>query len=126
MNTQRNLIGLFIFILSACSAQSGDVISVKEFKSKLSQSSTLLDVRTPDEFNEGHLEKAININIKSDQFESQCEKLEKTKPVLVYCHSGARSHRAAEMLRKKGYKVLELDGGIEAWKEKGMPVVKGK
>ena len=83
---------------------------------------TLLDVRTSDEFKSGHLEKATNLNINNAQFEMECNKLDKAKPVLVYCYSGARSHRAAGMLRQKGFKVHELKGGMEAWQEEGLPV----
>lgn len=85
---------------------------------------TVLDVRTPEEFKAGHLDKAININVNDKSFEAQSAKLDKAKPVLVYCLAGVRSHRAAEMLRQKGYKVHELKDGIEAWQEAGYPLAK--
>jgi len=85
---------------------------------------TLIDMRTAGEYKAGHLEKAMNINVNSETFETECSKLDKSKTVLVYCLSGKRSQRGAEILRKKGYRVLELSGGIEAWREEGLPVVK--
>lgn len=116
---------LFAFItVISCNSQKQEVITPKEFKSKMSGSVTLLDVRTPGEFNSGHLEGSINMDIKDSQFESNFNQLDKSKPILVYCLSGARSSRAGQMLRKKGYTVHELKGGIEAWKEEGLPVVK--
>jgi len=127
MNKQFLIIGLnLIFIFFSCSGQNENVLPPKEFKAKMGQPSvTLLDVRTPDEYKAGHLEKATNIDINSPQFGTQCDKLDKTKPVLVYCLAGKRSHRAAEMLRQKGYKVQELSGGIESWQAAGLPVVTG-
>ena len=117
---------ILIFIGLPCTGQPDKVISPKAFKTKMSQPLvTLLDVRTSGEYKSGHLEKAANIDINNNQFEAQCNKLDKAKPVLVYCFSGARSHRAAEMLRRKGFKVHELDGGIEAWQEAGLPVING-
>ncbi len=112
------------FIFFSCAGQSTDVLTPKDFKAKMSQPSvTLLDVRTPGEFNSGHLEKSANLNVNNSQFEAQCSKLDKTKTVLVYCYSGARSNRAAKMLRQKGFKVYELKGGMEAWQEEGLAVV---
>lgn len=90
----------------------------------MNASVTVLDVRTPAEFNSGHLDKAINIDIKSDQFESKAEQLDKSKTVLIYCLAGSRSASAAKILRKKGFVVQELKGGISAWQEEGLPVVK--
>ena len=121
------LLALILIVTASCTAQKDKVLSPKDFKAKMSQPSVvILDVRTPEEFTDGHLDKAINLDIKNDQFEAQCNKLDKSKPVLVYCLVGKRSNRAAVMLRQKGFDVLELDGGMEAWQDAGLPVVKGK
>jgi rhodanese-related sulfurtransferase len=65
------------------------------------------------------------MNYNSDDFASQIEKLDKTKPVFVYCKRGGRSAGAAEILKEKGFtKVYNLDGGITAWTEEGQEVVK--
>jgi rhodanese-related sulfurtransferase len=103
------------------------MLSPKDFKSKIVLPTvTLLDVRTSDEYKAGHLDEATNIDINQAEFEDQCTKLDKAKPVLVYCLVGKRSHRAAEILRTKGYKVFELEGGMKAWEEVGLPVISSK
>ncbi|MDE6263510.1 MAG: rhodanese-like domain-containing protein [Paramuribaculum sp.] len=85
----------------------------------------LLDVRTPDEYAEGHIAGARNIDIYDDDFISQAtESLDKSKPVAVYCRSGKRSAEAARRLAEKGYKVTNLEGGIIAWTKGNKPVEK--
>lgn len=99
-------------------------VSVPAFENEIkSDSVQLLDVRTPEEYADGHIAGAININIKSDDFSDVAAKrLSKDSTVLVYCRSGRRSMTAAEILAGLGYKVVNLDGGIIDWIEKGLPV----
>ena len=86
---------------------------------------TILDVRTEDEYKDGHIKKAKNINYFDDEFESKAAKLDKEKPVIVHCQSGGRSSRSLEMLKKLGFKnIYHLDGGMNAWVEAGLPVEK--
>jgi thioredoxin 1 len=126
MNKLNFLLALILIVNASCTAQNEQALLPKDFKAKMNQPSVvILDVRTPEEFTDGHLDKAINLDIKNDQFESQCDKLDKSKPVLVYCFSDKRSTRAAEMLRLKGFDAIVLKGGIEAWQQGGLPVVKG-
>ena len=122
---KRNIV-LFVALITvvSCVSQQQGELSPKDFKAKMEANVTVLDVRTPGEFKSGHLDKAVNIDIKSSQFEKQCEQLDKSKPVLVYCLAGPRSSRANQMLRKKGFVVYELKGGISAWQEEGLLVVK--
>ena len=75
----------------------------------------IVDVRTPDEFNEGHLPGAVNIDVNGTDFVEQIKKLDKKVPVAVYCRSGRRSKLAADQLVNSGYTVTELDGGIISW-----------
>jgi rhodanese-related sulfurtransferase len=106
-------------------AQQKQTLPAKEFKTKLSdKNAVLIDVRSPEEFKEGHLDKAVNKNVKDSDFESYCTKLDKGKTYLVYCLAGKRSHTAAEEMRKKGLKVYELEGGINSWNDAKLPVVK--
>jgi rhodanese-related sulfurtransferase len=106
-------------------AQQKQILPAKEFRSKLSENSiVVLDVRTTDEFKEGHLDKAVNKNLHDKDFEAYCTKLDKGKTYMVYCLAGKRSHTAAELMRKKGLTVFELEGGIESWNEAKQPVVK--
>lgn len=79
----------------------------------------LLDVRTADEFKEGHIENALNIDVKQDDFMEKAKALPKDKTIAVYCRSGKRSANAADKLASEGYKVVNLLGGIIAWKDGG-------
>lgn len=85
----------------------------------------VIDVRTADEFKEGHITGAKNIDIFSDDFEAQVAKLDKTRPVIVHCQSGGRSTRALPVFEKLGFKeLIHLDGGFGGWEAAGKPVEK--
>ena len=111
-------------LTSACGQQHFESANVQEFAELTErQDVVVLDVRTVDEFKEGHLEGAVNIDQAQDDF------VEKTKAVVgadktvaVYCRSGRRSANAAGKLAEAGYKVVNLKGGIQAWKEEKRPV----
>lgn len=84
---------------------------------------TVLDIRAPGEFEAGHLPNARNIPV--DELEKRAGELPANKPVLVCCATGARSGRAAGILRTAGRdQVFSLDGGLQAWRQAGLPVVK--
>lgn len=111
--------------VSSCSSNDGFVsVSAPAFEKEIkSDSVQLLDVRTPEEYADGHISGAININVRSDVFsELAAKELSKDSTVLVYCRSGRRSLTAAEILTKLGYKVINLKGGIIEWEENGLPV----
>ncbi|MGF1534510.1 MAG: rhodanese-like domain-containing protein [Bernardetiaceae bacterium] len=83
----------------------------------------LLDVRTPQEFAVGHLPKAINNNIASPSFVDQAQKLDKNRPVFVYCKTGVRSHQAARELEKLGFReIYDMAGGLVVWQQKGLRI----
>lgn len=86
----------------------------------------LLDVRTEEEWNEGHLEGATRVEIGSKDFAETVKKtFDESKPLLVYCRSGARSERATRKLRAAGFTELyDLKGGIRSWANAGQKVVK--
>lgn len=75
----------------------------------------LIDARTPQEYSQGHIPGAVNIDVNNANFDTQIKALDKRRPVAVYCRSGRRSKVAAERLAKLGMKVTELDGGILSW-----------
>ncbi len=83
---------------------------------------TLIDIRTPKEYEDYHIPNAIMIDYKNDNFKSEFEKLDKKTPVLIYCRSGGRSGRAMKILEEMGFKVYNLDHGIKDWKKNKMPV----
>ncbi len=96
-----------------------------EFEKKIKElpQAQLIDVRTPEEFAEGHLVGAKNLNIFDDDFITKIEKLDKKKPVLVYCHSGGRSGEAYDALKKAGFAtVLDMKGGFSSWKKEGRKI----
>jgi len=85
----------------------------------------VIDVRTPDEFKDGHIKGAKNIDIMSKDFEAQLGKLDKTQPTLVHCQAGGRSTRALPIFEKLGFKnLIHLDDGFGGWEAAGKPVVK--
>jgi rhodanese-related sulfurtransferase len=85
----------------------------------------IVDVRTPDEFKDGHIKGAKNIDIMSKDFEAQLSKLDKTQPTLVHCQAGGRSTRALPILEKLGFtNVIHLDDGFGGWEAAGKPVEK--
>lgn len=111
--------------ISGCNGNENIVsVSAPEFdKAIKADSMQLLDVRTPQEYAEGHIDGALNIDVQSDDFPKMAEKdLSKDSTILVYCRSGRRSMDAAKILTKLGYKVVNLKGGIIEWKEEGLPV----
>ena len=77
----------------------------------------LIDVRTPEEFAQGHIDGALNLNFYDDDFTQQLEqKLDKNRPVMLYCRSGNRSGQAASQMVTMGFKELyDLKGGFMAW-----------
>jgi rhodanese-related sulfurtransferase len=85
----------------------------------------LVDVRTAEEFKDGHLENALNIDYYSNSFEDEINKLDKEKKVMVYCKSGGRSAGAVSVLKQNGFKnIVELDGGYLAWIKTKLPIKK--
>ncbi len=79
----------------------------------------LVDVRTPKEFNAGHLENSLNIDWLGDSFIEEFEKIKKEKSIYLYCRSGRRSAYATKYLDSLGYtSVYNLTGGYIAWEEK--------
>jgi thioredoxin len=120
MKNLKSIIATLIIILSiSCSnSQNFKSVNVETFKTTLENTNDvqLIDVRTEDEFNGGHIKNAKNISIASENWNSSIGNLDKTKPVLVYCLSGGRSKKAATELKELGFKeVIELDGGYLAW-----------
>jgi len=103
-----------------CSAQKPkfDALTPAAFEKLLTDNPDvqLVDVRRPEEFEAGHIDKAILINVQEPNFITQAKSLlDKSKPVAVYCRSGRRSKEAAQQLTKEGFKVYELDAGYLGW-----------
>jgi L-ascorbate metabolism protein UlaG (beta-lactamase superfamily)/rhodanese-related sulfurtransferase len=102
-------------------------VTVNEFETMLAEDTTvqLVDVRTPEEYAEGHLGGALNIDWKADGFADKAQaQLDQNRPVLVYCRSGRRSAESAAVLDGLGFKTYNLKGGILAWTDAGKRVSK--
>lgn len=85
----------------------------------------ILDVRTPQEFRQGHIAGARNMDFFGGSFEKQTEALPKDAPVLLYCRTGKRSAAAAETLADAGVKrIFHMHQGLEAWQKAGLPLEK--
>jgi phage shock protein E len=118
---------VMITIVSSSSAVESEIVpvSIDQAERAFADGAQLLDVRTKEEWNEGHLKGAILVTITQEEFLKNAKvKLDPKKPVVVYCRSGRRSAMATEQLRTAGFTVLDLDGGIIAWQAAGKPVVK--
>ncbi len=101
----------------AVQAQQNDVYKVLEvqvFKDSISNKEVqLIDVRTPEEFSSGHIKDAENIDFFSEEFTNEFDKLDKNKPVYIYCKSGNRSKQTGEKLSAMGFKeIYDLKGGF--------------
>ena len=84
----------------------------------------VIDVRTPEEFAEGHLEGAVLIDVTSPDFEAQVAELDRDQPYVLYCRSGNRSVTARQVMADLGFTdVADIEGGITAWVAEGQPVV---
>lgn len=100
-------------------------ISVKEAKELIDKGEAkVIDVRTKDEFIDGHIHEAQNINFNDPMFRENIGALDKEGGYIVNCQTGGRSSRATSLMEELGFKnVMNLDGGISAWKNEGMSVV---
>jgi rhodanese-related sulfurtransferase len=120
------IVVLSVLLIMSCSekqnkmekAQNFTNVNTEEFKKIIDSGDVqILDVRTQKEYDEGHIKDAVLIDYKTDAFLGTVKKkLHKDKTVAIYCRSGRRSASAAEMLTKEGYNVINLLGGIIAWR----------
>ncbi len=121
-----SIITLFAGCLTSCGQQDIKSVDADEFEKTISRDGVqLLDVRTEAEFSEGHIasDKVKNIDYRQPDFVEQADgELDKGRLVAVYCRSGRRSMDAARLLAKRGFEVINLNGGILEWQEKGKPV----
>ena len=114
---------LIAFAFVSCQAQQKGVekVSPEQFSQKInSVNGQLIDVRTPKEYKDGHIQNAVNIHLYDQDFKERINKLDKDKVVYVYCKAGGRSAEAVDIMKTNGFKhIVELDGGADAWTEAG-------
>ncbi len=124
----KNVLFFFlVFTFFSCKSQSGiqTAINADEFDKAIQKTDVqILDVRRTTEFTGGHIKNALQADwTNKEQFNERIKSVDKDKPVCIYCLAGSRSAAAAAWMRENGYKnVVELQGGINAWKSAGKPV----
>lgn len=136
MMRKRNALFLSLFLvlsaISGCiqieeesSAQIFEKITAEEAKRLIEERKEdpnfiVIDIRTPEEYAQGHLPGAVNLNFYSESFREDLNRLERDKVYLIYCRSGHRSGVAVPLMKELGFKeVYELEGGILEWISKG-------
>ena len=119
----------FLFVTFGCTAAEPGTgvkdISQEQLLSKPPEGALILDVRTPGEYADGHVPKAVNIS--HDQLASRLSELDsdKDRPIVLYCRSGKRAGMAASVLKKAGFRNLyHLEGDMLGWHAKGLPTEK--
>ncbi len=105
-------------VLASCNSNNGfDSVDATRFAEVIENEQVqIIDTRTPEEFNAGHIPGAVNINIDGDDFDVKVAELDKSRPVAVYCRGGRRSKEAAGRMVNYGLDVTELTDGILSWK----------
>lgn len=99
-------------------------VSVAQFKELISKKDgIILDVRTKGETDRGHIKDASFVDYYSPDFESKINLMQKNSPIYIYCQSGARSYKAAQIMARNGFKsIYNLSGGFRMWQNEGMEV----
>ena len=127
------LIFLFGFMLPSCGAQQDRNITALApteasnliEKHKGDSEFVILDIRTPGEYQSGHLQDAIMIDFYAQSFADEIGRLDRDKSYLVYCRSGNRSARSMDLFKKLQFqKIYHLSSGIREWISKGLPLVR--
>ena len=129
----RKLVGLvlaLLLVVAACSSGSDtatiDLVSPDEAAQVIEDDPAglvVLDIRTPEEFNEVRLADAVNVDYYDADFADQLDALDKNDPYVMYCRSGNRSSDAVKTMKELGFvEVYEIDGGIVNWFDSGFPV----
>lgn len=122
--TSLFLMASFLMSCAQTSNNAAQVLSAAAFKQAITAKNIqVLDVRTATEFNGGHIKHALQANwLDPKEFADRTQHLDKNLPVYVYCQAGGRSASAQEALEAKGYKVINLEGGMSNWKMNGFPL----
>ena len=121
------LIAIFAFTFNSCKDEPQSEIKIvtpEEMQSLLElEDLQIVDVRTPEEYKDGFIKNSQNIDFNSPTFDEDILKLDKSKPVLLYCKSGGRSAKCSQKLKEAGFiKIYDLKGGITQWKFKELEI----
>ncbi len=111
---QFYIITLLLLVNLGCG--QSNTMPIAEFSLDDAEDAVLVDVRTPEEFEMGHLKNALNINWFDPDFDNKFAEINKETTIYMYCKVGGRSAKAQERLQSLGYKmVINLEGGYDAW-----------
>ena len=120
MNRIAILYLIFIFSCELLSSPDINIISESDFIDLQDSDYTLIDVRTQEEFDLGHIDSAINLDFYSDSFQNDILSLPKNETIVIYCRTNNRSSKTAAILKENGYReILVIRGGITEWVKKG-------
>ncbi|WP_299224920.1 rhodanese-like domain-containing protein [uncultured Psychroserpens sp.] len=116
---------VFVILFASCKNDPQTeiiVVTPEEMKSLLElEDVQIVDVRTPEEYEHGFINNSQNIDFNSPTFDEDITRLDKTKPVILYCKSGGRSAKCSKKLQAAGFvKIYDLEGGITQWKFEGL------
>ncbi len=120
---------IFSILATGCGwNSSSDSVGLEPemFKTEIAVAgSQLIDVRTPEEYMQGHISGAVNIDYFSKDFETHLKQFDTEKKIYMYCRSGKRSSKSVSKLKALGFsQIYELDGGIINWRSKGLKTAK--
>lgn len=109
--------GLFFVSCKGQETEHFKILDSETYEKSISKNEVvIIDVRTPAEYQNGHIRKAQNINVQSGDFKAKMESFDREKPLYIYCRSGARSYQAGKILQEMGFKeIYDLKGGILSW-----------
>jgi len=124
----KNLLCVLCLISVVACKESSQIeqLDATSFKEMVENNEVqLVDVRTPEEFALGAIKGAKLITVDDTFIQKANQRLDKNKPVYVYCKAGGRSNKAADLLAADGYnKIYDLLGGVMSWQENGYDLVK--
>ena len=111
---------IFVFSCEILNSPDINIISESDFIELQDSDYTLIDVRTQDEFDLGHIDSAINLDFYSNTFKNDILSLPKNETIVLYCRTNNRSSKTATILQENGYRdILVIKGGITEWVKNG-------
>lgn len=118
---------LFSLLIVSCSASSDqsvvEVIDANKLMALQQEGVMVIDIRTQDEYDQGHIAGVELIDFMADSFEEKMNGQDKSRPVIIHCQSGRRSANAAKKMEAMGFtKVYDYSGGFSEWSAKGLPI----
>ena len=124
------VIALLVFLIASLGGEQSNgtgtlpaTVSVDEAHQMYEDGTFVLDVRTPEEWNEFHAPNTTLIPL--DELASRVNELPKDQPIVVVCRSGNRSQTGRDILLQAGFNATSMNGGLNAWRDSGHPVVSG-